>query len=171
MSERPENVAHRNLITQRTVTNEEWPEPETAELYRVLVRGASQITGSILGRANAELAAEIATRTLLNLGSFGGRSSFSTWFYRIARNATVRWLEDAHRRPETSIETAPDQGTHPETPFKYPQGLSQREKMLLRQILAGYSHEDIARLARKPRRRIKYEWTQLRKKLRCLLAS
>lgn len=172
MLNRPENVAHANLMKARAVHNEEWPEPETGDLYRALVRGATQIAGSILGHTEPELAGEIATRTLLSLGSFSGRSSFSTWFYRIARNATVRWLENAHRRTETSLETSPDLAEAPRTiPTKYPRGLRESEKRLLDLVLEGFSHREIAQFTGKTRRRTLYEWTQLRKKLRCLMAS
>ena len=169
--EHPENLAHERLLKARDARNEEWPEPETTDFYRSLVRGASKITGSIIGRAIPELSGEIATRTLLNLHGYRGGSRFSTWFYRVARNALLRYLENAHRIPETPLEDAPEPVAAPRTPLRLPPGLTASEKGLLRLTLDGYSHREIATITGVSQRKVKYAWSQLKRKLKSQMSS
>ncbi len=53
-------------------------------------------------------------RALLHMKQFDGRSSFATWFTRIGINSALMILRQKRFRPESSIDTAPEEeGWHP----------------------------------------------------------
>src|SRR5262249_7788513 len=112
MSQFPENLAYQKLREARIETGEEWPEPATSTLYNTLVRGAGNIGVSVIGHHDPHFACEIATRTLLRLGSFRGTSQFSTWFYRIARNEYIRSVTE-RRLPEEQFPENFEPATEP----------------------------------------------------------
>lgn len=161
-----ENTCYNNLLAARETQNELWPEPQTTQFYRALVQGAERITGSILGTRQPELAREIATRTCLNLHRFDGRSRFSTWFYRIASNEANEWLRRKQQRRETSIEAVQEPSAPPVEPQVVPRVLDGREKALAQLLLEGYTHEEAAKVLGISKRRVLYEWTLLRKRLK-----
>jgi RNA polymerase sigma-70 factor (ECF subfamily) len=66
-----------------------------------------RVTGDENDAADAAQEAMIAV--VRGLARFDGRSSFSTWVYRIATNASVDELRRRRRRPLTTIETNADQ--------------------------------------------------------------
>lgn len=173
-TERPENTAYKAFTQAQEAQDALWPEPQTSELYRTLVRGATAITASLLGHKEPELAREIAARTLLNLHRFGGRSGFSTWFYRIARNCTTTHLKDKLRRNESSLEEAenvpaPKMRLAEEDVLRLSRrydDLSPNQRQIIRLYLTGYrKNKEIALASGIPIRRVRYEWTLLKKQL------
>ena len=66
-----------------------------------------RVTGDENDAADAAQEAMIAV--VRGLARFDGRSSFSTWVYRIATNASLDELRRRRRRPLTTIETNADQ--------------------------------------------------------------
>lgn len=169
MSTRPENESYAALLTARMETKLEWPEPETTALYRVLVRGANRIVSSTLGHREPELASEIATRALLNLGStgrspFSGFSQFSTWFYRVAHNECIRRVTEGAPREEQFSEDFEPQ-VQAGLPVRLPRALSKYEQCLLRLVLRGETLESIADSLKCSRATIYRRWNRLKLKL------
>jgi RNA polymerase sigma factor (sigma-70 family) len=173
--ERPENLAYKEFTLAQETTDAQWPEPQTSELYGALVRGATAITASLLGHKEPELAREIAARTLLALHSFRGGSGFSTWFYRIARNCTSTWLKAKLKRHETELEEA-ENIPAPKTALaeedvlrlsrRYDE-LTSNQRTIVRLYLTGYrKNKEIALASGIPVRRVRYEWTLLKKHLK-----
>lgn len=58
-----------------------------------------------------DLAQEVLLRAFRSLGSFEGRSRFTTWLYRIAMNTVNRALERQRRSPIDGGVTLPDRAT------------------------------------------------------------
>lgn len=137
-----ENLAYSALMEARESLNQEWPEPQTSQFHTVLRQSALAIVGSVLGRKEPELASEIATKALLGLSKFKGQSLFSTWFYRLSRNAALSHIRDSHK--DVSLESLLEE------PVSRPTGssdclkaLTAPERQLAELVLAGHTHREI----------------------------
>lgn len=164
MSNRPENDAFQRFKEAQLARNEEWPEPETSALYQSLVGGARAIVFGVLGHNEPELSREIATRTLLRLRNFKGRSQFSTWFYRLARNEAIRFVTDNAPREE-QFDEAFEPEAPPAVPLSLPRSLRNTEVKLLKLVLRGESFERIGKILGCSKMAVSRRWAKLRKKL------
>ncbi|MCA9088012.1 MAG: RNA polymerase sigma factor [Planctomycetaceae bacterium] len=64
----------------------------SSSVYRLMFR--------LVGRDNAEdLTQQVFLRLFCSIGKFSGRSSFSTWLYRLATNEALQFLRRERRRP------------------------------------------------------------------------
>lgn len=164
MSTRPENEAYASLVEARSDRNEEWPEPETSTLFRVLRQGSGRIIVSVIGHREPELAGEIAARALLRLRKFRGASQFSTWFYRLARNEAVRAVTESAPREEQF-----EEHFEPEAPsnvsMQLPQLLTLAERQLVLLVLRGESFERIGAILGCSKMAVSRRWSKLRAKL------
>jgi RNA polymerase sigma factor (sigma-70 family) len=166
VSIRPENVAHLALLQAREARGDEWPEPETTALFRALKSGASRVVYSIFGHREPELANEIASRCLLRLGAFKGRSQFSTWFYRVARNEAIRAVTEDRPREEQF-----EDHFEIEAPNRLPVPLPRLvpgDETLLRLVLSGESFECIGEVLGVSKMTVSRRWARLREKLGAL---
>ena len=76
---------------------------DTAAYEALIRRYQSRVHGMVYNMTSHKQDAEDIVQTIFikayrALGSFGGRSSFSTWLYRIAMNATLNHLQRRKRR-------------------------------------------------------------------------
>ena len=85
-------------------------EPDAeGRLYSALLVQARNIVFFRLQYHDEDVALEIVYRTLAALSKFRGKSKFSTWFYRLAKNEGYRAL-DTHirkRKPEVHLSADP----------------------------------------------------------------
>lgn len=107
---RPENLAYENFIEARKERQEEWPEPETTALWKILRRAALYIIYGAYQRREVDLAREAATKALLALPDFRGETTFSSWYYRIVLNTVKDRFrrENYRRRVEVPLEVVGD---------------------------------------------------------------
>jgi RNA polymerase sigma-70 factor, ECF subfamily len=140
-----------------------------------------------------ELAQETFIRAFQNLPSFEGRSSFSTWLYRIASNLAIDWRRRETRYPVAHGEEAENElrripsrqgdsfraAASDETSRKVREALEQltaehREVILLREM-EGLSYEEISEVLGCPKgtvmSRLHYARSQLRDLLKDLEAD
>lgn len=99
------------------------PEDDERELVRRARRGEREAFGALVARYQqrvigvaralvhnpddaVELAQETFIRAFQNLRTFEGRSSFSTWLYRIASNLAIDWRRRETRYPVAHGEEA-----------------------------------------------------------------
>lgn len=116
------------------------------ELLARYIAGDDAAFGSLVERYEGKLFAFIARMTgdnhlaedifqqvfikvAKNAQAFDGRASFSTWLYRIARNATLDELRRRSRRPEESAGTAREFGSVPDPDSLSPLDRLTREEM------------------------------------------
>ena len=78
--------------------------------YDRVYRVCRRITGNDADASDA--AQEAMILVVRNLGRFDGRSSFSTWVYRIATNASLDELRRRRRRPTPGHDPSIDTGGH-----------------------------------------------------------
>ena len=163
---RPEDAAYGALLAARLAKADEWPEPETTDFYKALRLGALHIIAQTLHRRERDLASEIATRTLLRLRSFRGQSEFSTWFYRIVRNAITSWVRSEARKNEVQISIVPEIEVPPPSMtigLHIPE-LTREQIELLERVTAGENFETIAKtMGYATRQMAARRWRALRK--------
>ncbi len=105
---------------ERTAARPKQVDPDASAVARVL-DGDGAAFGELVGRhqrglyflclrylRHEEDAADMTQRALLRsyekLGTFGGRSAFRTWLYRIAVNLCLNAIRDRDRRPTVDLE-------------------------------------------------------------------
>lgn len=102
-----------------------------------------------------DLIQEIILRLWTNYQSFEGKSSFSTWMYRVAVNTAITFLRKDKRRPKTSTEleqlpeikaeeTATGQAEQMKIFYKAAHYLNSIEKALIFYFMEGLSHREIS---------------------------
>jgi RNA polymerase sigma factor (sigma-70 family) len=152
--ERLENQVHEAFLEARRARKEIWPEPETSALYKVVFQAALRIIGTresrLLYSYGKDVAAgRIAAEVLLNVDKFNGRSRFSTWLYRMARNELYDIVKEVRERVEVGLETSPDlEATFYESQLRLPSGiLSADEERLVRlRLEEGHSFRELAKI-------------------------
>jgi len=180
------------------------PEDGESELVRRARRGDREAFGAlvqryqqrVVGVARAlvhnpddalELGQETFIRAFQNLSSFEGRSSFSTWLYRIASNLAIDWRRKENRYPVAHGEEADNelrkipsaQGdsfgavARDELNHKVREALKQltpehRQVILLREM-EGLSYEEISEILDCPKGTVMSRLHYARSHLRSLL--
>jgi len=180
------------------------PEDGESELVRRARRGDREAFGAlvqryqqrVVGVARAlvhnpddalELGQETFIRAFQNLSSFEGRSSFSTWLYRIASNLAIDWRRKENRYPVAHGEEAENelrkipalQGdsfgavARDELNHKVREALKQltpehRQVILLREM-EGLSYEEISEILDCPKGTVMSRLHYARSHLRSLL--
>jgi RNA polymerase sigma-70 factor (ECF subfamily) len=180
------------------------PEDDESELVRRARRGDREAFGALVQRYHqrvvgvaralvhnpddaVELAQETFIRAFQNLPSFEGRSSFSTWLYRIASNLAIDWRRKESRYPvahgeeaENELRKIPSiQGdsfravARDETNHKVREALKQltpehRQVILLREM-EGLSYEEISEILDCPKGTVMSRLHYARSHLRSLL--
>ncbi len=102
-----------------------------------------------------DLMQEIILRLWTNYQRFEGKSSFSTWMYRVAVNTAITFLRKDKRRPQTSTEldqlpeikaeeTASGQMEQMKIFYKAVHYLNSIEKALIFYFMEGLSHREIS---------------------------
>lgn len=102
-----------------------------------------------------DLMQEIVIRLWTNYKTFEGKSSFSTWMYRVAVNTAITFLRKEKRRPvaTTEIEQVPDlkaddaaaeQAVQMQFFYKAVQHLNAIEKAIIFYFMEGLSHREIS---------------------------
>lgn len=155
----------------RDSLQQEWPEPQTSQFHALLCQSALAIVGSILGRKEPELSAEIATKALLGLSKFQGRSLFSTWFYRLAHNEAIRHVQ---ARRHIALEDLLEEPAARKTAEGLPEGLSglrASDKRLVQLVLDGYNTREIGQKLHVSHATVARQWLKLCEKLKFLLSS
>lgn len=137
---RPENASYEAFRAAQLARHEEWPEPETSELYQLLRRAAGYISFTVLHRKEPELARDTATKALLRAGQFKELTTFSSWFYRIAVNDAKMLLRTESRQKEVQLalvaEPLAEATTATAATFEGA-NLDEREKRLLAILQSG----------------------------------
>ncbi len=180
------------------------PEDDESELIRRARHGDREAFGALVQRYQqrvvgvarslvhnpddaVELGQETFIRAYQNLPSFEGRSSFSTWLYRIASNLAIDWRRRESRYPvahgeeaENELRKIPSgQGdsfravVRDETNYKVRQALKQltpehRQVILLREM-EGLSYEEISEILDCPKGTVMSRLHYARSHLRSLL--
>ncbi|WP_290710571.1 sigma-70 family RNA polymerase sigma factor [Flavihumibacter sp. CACIAM 22H1] len=102
-----------------------------------------------------DLIQETILRLWTNYQSFEGKSSFSTWMYRVAVNTAITFLRKEKRQPKISAELGQlpeilaeekgaDQALQMKLFYKAVQYLNPIEKALLFYFMEGLSHREIS---------------------------
>lgn len=92
-----------------------------------------------------DLAQEVFVQAYVKLESFGGRSAFYTWLYRIAFNRSVS--QHRRRRPQASLDSLREaSGADPEDPGDAPDAATQADER------AQLLHAAVGQLAEEQRR-------------------
>lgn len=102
-----------------------------------------------------DLIQEIILRLWTNYQSFEGKSSFSTWMYRVAVNTAITFLRKDKRRPKTSTEleqlpeikadeTVTGQAEQMKLFYTAVHYLNSIEKALIFYFMEGLSHREIS---------------------------
>lgn len=102
-----------------------------------------------------DLIQEIVARLWTSYASFEGKSSFSTWMYRVAINTAITFLRKEKRRSETieTTETFPElttddkareQAVQMQFFYRAVQFLTPVEKALVFYFMEGLSHREIS---------------------------
>jgi len=112
-----------------------------AAAFEALVRRHQQMIHALTFRmtgslADAEdLAQETFIRAYEQIGSYGGRSTFATWLYRIAVNACLNWRQRETRRMQVyadGAETLATQMAEATAPHPEPESNRRLQAALLR---------------------------------------
>lgn len=170
---RLENLMFRGWVAARSRTNEEFPEPETSELRDVMVFAARRIMAHSFSMFESELAEQIAHDVMLRLDQFQGRSAFSTWLYRVIRNAILMELREPIHYQEVQLEVIPEPGYVVDGTADFSgllDRITERERLLFSLIARGYSAREIAEMLSLNQETVRKRWTRLRQKL-CLLQN
>lgn len=104
-----------------------------------------------------DLVQEIMIRLWTSYGSFEGRSSFSTWMYRVSVNTAITFLRNEKRKPPTVIAEEPflankrdevDSNAEEklELFYKAVKQLNSIEKALIFYFMEGLPHREISQL-------------------------
>lgn len=84
------------------------------ELHAVHDRHVVQLAARYVGRDDAtDVAQDVWLRVWRHLDSFRGEAQFSSWLYRVTRNAVYDRLRLARRRPHGHSETLDEHGWFP----------------------------------------------------------
>lgn len=100
----------------RTAALAERPDFEQQQMYPALKRHAQaelMALNSRLAMKNPDLAHEVASAAIRDIGQFRGNSKFSTWVYEIAKNRVLMERRTLERHPEQPF----DEGEEPSVPF------------------------------------------------------
>ena len=104
-----------------------------------------------------DLVQEIVLRLWTNYHQFEGKSSFSTWMYRVAVNTAITFLRKEKRQPVITTEadslpelkaddTATEQAQQMKIFYQVVQHLNAIEKALIFYFMEGLSHREIGSL-------------------------
>jgi RNA polymerase sigma factor (sigma-70 family) len=151
--ERLENRLHGEFLAAREARQEIWPEPETSALYRAIYQASLRILSTLDSRllysyGKHVAAGRIAAKVLLGIDGFRGRSRFSTWLYRMARNELIDIVREIRGRVEVQLDTVPDlQAVFHSGQLRLPAGvLSALEERLVRlRIEEGLDFRELAK--------------------------
>lgn len=149
---------------------------DASELNRVLLRYARAIIWELTGREHPDLCVDIVRRAFEREPSFQGRSKFMTWFYRLARNATLNYIEERRARKECSIDTLPEEFATPIRPesldarielSRLLASLNPTDRQLVLAKLQGLSNQEIAQALGLTRwETVRSRWKRLKLRLR-----
>jgi RNA polymerase sigma-70 factor (ECF subfamily) len=104
-------------------------------LHQQMIRGVtSRMTGS--PDDAEELAQDAFVRAYQRLGSFDGRSKFSSWLCRIAINLTLDWRRKERRRDHLQATLAVEVAAGADARDGFPDELSQRVQQALNRLPA-----------------------------------
>lgn len=109
-------------------------------LYKAVSNQARNIIFMILHRERLDLAANAATKAVLNLDAFKGDSAFSTWTHRIARNEAYDETTRLNDRNETTLDSVSQEHMPMDV------GLQGYAAVLLEDLLKSLSKDDAALL-------------------------
>ena len=172
---RPEDVAHLALLEARR-GGENWPEPETSALYYTLRAGADIILKHVIGRSDRGFAFEIATKVILDLWKFQGKSKFSTWFYRYVTNEALQHIRKQKLRREVPLDDNEFETLKTGSQLEIYLLLhklhpSTAEIKLIQLMMLGYAQKEIAKKLGTTEEGVRMRWRRLRAKLTSLVNS
>lgn len=153
--ERLENRLHGAFLQARRARGERWPEPETSALYAVIWQAALRILATrdsrVLYSYGKNVAAgRVAAEVLLNIDRFNGRSRFSTWLYRMARNELYDIVRESRAQAEVALEGLPDLPAAPvQGPrMRLPSGLlsADEERLVRLRLEEGHNFRELAKI-------------------------
>jgi DNA-directed RNA polymerase specialized sigma24 family protein len=125
-----------------------------------------------MGRKEPDLAREIATSALLNLGSYRGRSQFSTWFYRLCRNYSLNYIRNTGRKREVDLLDYPNlEAPQFEAGFKLPSDFSVSDSQLTGLVANSYTWKEIGEVFGISASAAYQRWQKLRKRLMTVFAE
>jgi len=125
-----------------------------------------------------DIAQEVFVKLAQKLQTFGGRSSFKTWLYRITVNTakdfirkcvTHRGYETAYAMEQDDANPGPPPGDHlaAKRLYKALNRLSEKQKAAVLLVLSeGMSHQEAARVLKCPEKTVSWRIFQARKKLK-----
>jgi RNA polymerase sigma factor (sigma-70 family) len=150
--ERLENRLYASFLEARALQKQVWPEPQTTALYKAVYAAALRILGTrnshVLYNYGKHVAAgRVASEVLLNIDRFNGRSRFSTWLYRMARNELYDIVREVRGRVETQLDTIPDMAaTFQDGQLRLPSGLlsAVEERLVRLRIEQGLNFRELA---------------------------
>jgi len=177
--ERLENKTHAAFLAAREARREVWPEPETTALYKVVYTAALSILASrdsrvLYNYGKHTAAGRITAEVLMNIDRFNGRSRFSTWLYRMARNELYDIVKEVRERVEVQLDSLPDlPATFHGGQLRLPKGLlSPDEERLVRlRIEEGYNFRELAKVFEITHGAVHYRWKTALAKLKSRLTN
>ena len=172
---RPEDTAYLALLEARR-GGENWPEPQTSTFYFTLRAGADVILKHVMGRSDRGFAFEIATKVILDLWKFQGKSKFSTWFYRYVTNEALQHIRKQKLRREVPLDDNEFEilktGNHIDIyVLLHKLHPSAAEIELIQMMLLGYEQKEIAKKLGTTEEGVRMRWRRLRAKLTSLVNS
>lgn len=154
-------------------------------LVAALRRYARAIVFQTVSPFDPTLAEEIVSKALMQVESFEGKSAFSTWFYRLAKNACYDVLRDRlkHRRTQSldslrgdNFDALADNRALETVDYELLLGnllphLDVEEQELLKRRLEGQDYEEIGRWLGMTYRGAQTKWSRLRAKLQRVMTA
>lgn len=151
--ERLENRLYEAFVEARKAQRCKWPEPQTSKLHEVVWRAALRILATrdsrLLYSYGKQVAAgRVAAEVLLNIDGFNGRSRFSTWLYRMARNELYDIVREVKSQAEVPLEGLPDlpSKAHGGLKMRLPSGVltADEERLVRLRLEEGYNFRELA---------------------------
>jgi RNA polymerase sigma factor (sigma-70 family) len=150
-------------------------------LHKALSEQARNIVWYAFELQDEHLPLDIATRAMMRLHTFQGRSKASTWFYRIAQNEAKRALRErvTDKKRHISI-TPPDEDDGPGVEIEAKpqgeddklhiaelrQGVPEEQDRVIEFLMEGHSLEEIAENTGTPKGTIRSRYRLAKKKMR-----
>lgn len=147
-----------------------------ARLIPLLRRHASRVCWLVLRGNHVDYIEDVVQDAIIDLASFEGRSSFSTWFHARALNRFRNQLRTQSRSREVSLERSPESVQAATPQFEYillgqamfeDISLSEEDKEMLRmKFIDGMTDREIAETIGKSFSGVHQRWERVRNRLR-----
>lgn len=168
---RPEDVAY-------SVYKENPCDATQDALYKAIYTQAKTVIYLLMHKERDDLAANAATKAVLNLDSFKEDSAFSTWTHRIIRNTITDTLRQIKQRGETSFEDMAAEHIPLDTGLDgyaailledVKKSCGAVDRIILEGKLFGLSEEELAEVTELTEAGVRNRWSRLKERVMLLL--